>query len=498
MQNNKNYLEVLKSLNTIDGSVLFALYVQHIVKLKIEDPDFEYLKEILSKPSSDTLKISEVYEKAGKELDAIYGSLKSNVDNYDNLVKCWNENKVKLSNIVFTDDANKLAKLLEHINGLEKNNEAWLLSEFLGDINKTLKSLDNIAGLKEALGDIAVELSKLSKKEEIKPLEYTANLGSVQMEDITLINIDGKTYEGYENILKEIDKAAIKKDKDNKDKDNKGIGQNILFTGVPGTGKTVLAEAYVDYKIREAITSEKLEDAIKNRKLLISFNKNTDYSNFICGLRANKNGFEVHKGIFTTFCDKAKADANNMYYCIIDEFSRGDAESILGEAFTLIEKRGQSMPTKFPEIKIEVPKNLVIIATMNSADASTKNLDKATKDRFNRFNIEPIWNHCGTDSNEKCFEAVRHIAFGDKAVTGRFKDAFDIMSRIDTELVRLNENDKRIGTRALQTPMSTEDDVVNAIRRKLIPSVKDIVDSLKRKDTKAIEDELAKLKKLAE
>lgn len=480
MQNNKNYLEVLKSLNTIDGSALFALYVQHVVKLKIEDPDFEYLKQILSKPSSDSLKISEIYEKAGKELDAIYGSLKSNIDNYDNLVRCWNENKVKLSNIVFTDDANKLAKLLEHINGLEENNEAWLFNEALGDITSELR-------------DIGIELSKLSKKEEIKPLEYTANLGSVQMEDITLINIDGKTYEGYENIIKEIDKAATKEDKN-----GQKIGQNILLTGVPGTGKTVLAEAYVDYKIREAITSEKLEDAIKNRKLLISFNKNTDYSNFICGLGANKNGFEVHKGIFTTFCDKVKADANNMYYCIIDEFSRGDAESILGEAFTLIEKRGQSMPTKFPEIKIEVPKNLVIIATMNSADSSTKNLDKATKDRFNRFNIEPIWNHCGTDSNEKCFEAVRHIAFGNGYEVSRFKDAFDIMSRIDTELVRLNENDKRIGTRALQTPMSTEDDVVNAIRRKLIPSVKDIVDSLKRKDTKTIEDELDKLKKLLE
>lgn len=171
---------------------------------------------------------------------------------------------------------------------------------------------------------------------------------------------------------------------------------NIILTGAPGTGKTYLAN-----KIAKAITDSSTEEQEKERIQQVQFHPSYDYTDFVEGLRPDKNlskeghiGFTLTPGVFKSFCAKAIHDQCHKYVFIIDEINRGELSKIFGELFFAIDPgyRGKvgRIQTQYQNLITEgdfaegfyIPQNVYIIGTMNDIDRGVESMDFAVRRRF--------------------------------------------------------------------------------------------------------------------
>ena len=165
--------------------------------------------------------------------------------------------------------------------------------------------------------------------------------------------------------------------------------KNIILQGAPGVGKSYMAK-----RLAYSIIGAKDDSKIK----MIQFHQNYSYEDFIEGFRPHKDGkFELTKGIFYNFCDKAKKDISNDYFFIIDEINRGNLSKVMGELMLLLEndKRGKEfeIPLTYSGEPFYVPENVYVIGMMNTADRSLAMIDYALRRRFCFIPIEPVFNN---------------------------------------------------------------------------------------------------------
>jgi len=184
-------------------------------------------------------------------------------------------------------------------------------------------------------------------------------------------------------------------------------GQVILY-GPPGTGKTYWAERTAhDLAAFSAFGKpfEALDEPQRDVVLghggqaglvrICCFHPAYGYEDFLEGFRPQTvNGhvtFELRDGVFKRLCKDAASSPDRNFYLIVDEINRGDIPRIFGELLTTLEKdkRGKRIVLPLSQEAFEVPRNVFLLGTMNTADRSISLLDAALRRRFGFVEMMP-------------------------------------------------------------------------------------------------------------
>lgn len=157
----------------------------------------------------------------------------------------------------------------------------------------------------------------------------------------------------------------------------------VVLQGPPGTGKTRLAK--------------KVAKEIDSKTFFTQFHAETSYSDFIYGIRPSVNtsilSYTGTTGIFAQALIFAIENPTQKTVLIVDEINRANLSNVLGPLFYLFEHKQDITNVELqitPDLKVsEIPKNLFVIATMNTADRSLAVVDFALRRRFAWYTLKP-------------------------------------------------------------------------------------------------------------
>ena len=233
---------------------------------------------------------------------------------------------------------------------------------------------------------------------------------------------DRTSYSEYMEIEDDYEKNV---DEDNVDKSAAVVGENTIYYGAPGTGKSYTVNEKskkFDYVERVTFYPEYThDDFIGCFMPVMSYEKENPKKTYVFADNTPSNiigkpvpYYTFVDGPFTKALVYALKNPNENILLIIEELNRANAAAVFGEIFQLLDRKyeGQaydgesryeiSISNEFSEFlasqdvpnykkgdKIKIPCNLSIYATMNSADQGVNPLDSAFKRRWN-FIYVPI------------------------------------------------------------------------------------------------------------
>ncbi len=156
----------------------------------------------------------------------------------------------------------------------------------------------------------------------------------------------------------------------------------VILSGPPGTGKSFLAGQIADH-----VTAHN-----DSRRADIQFHASYQFEDFMEGYRPKKDGtgFEPRDGVFLRLVREANDHPDHEYVLVIDELSRADVGRVFGEALTYIERSKRGQKFQLPSgTTCSIPRNLLLIATMNPLDRGVDEVDAAFERRFAKVDLPP-------------------------------------------------------------------------------------------------------------
>ena len=158
----------------------------------------------------------------------------------------------------------------------------------------------------------------------------------------------------------------------------------MVFQGPPGTGKTFVAE-----RLARLIVS-----GTTGRWDVVQFHPSYSYEDFMQGIRPQviSGGltYQIEQGRFLDFCRKAEMRVDRSpCVLIIDELNRAKLPRVFGELMYLLEYRDKKISLSIGGQEFQIPQNVYLIGTMNTADRSIALVDHALRRRFSFVHLDP-------------------------------------------------------------------------------------------------------------
>lgn len=168
-----------------------------------------------------------------------------------------------------------------------------------------------------------------------------------------------------------------------------GNGENIIYYGAPGTGKS--------YTVEQVVNS--------TNTIRTVFHADTQNNDFIGSLKPSLDGngdltYAFQPGPFTEAYCLALNNPTEHYWLVIEEINRAPASTVFGEIFQLLDRNEDGSGSYQVNVSdplwaahlegridtwdnvLRMPSNLSLLATMNSSDQAVLPMDTAFKRRW--------------------------------------------------------------------------------------------------------------------
>lgn len=242
-------------------------------------------------------------------------------------------------------------------------------------------------------------------KENLDPWIKIANNGTLEFTDAS--NPTATVISDIITTTLDICNVRIDNNDDNEkvsiDEEDSNVNETaqIIYYGCPGTGKSRTVK-----KLTEGLNDEKIihydDPELPTNVYRTTFHPDYDYATFVgCYKPVKVDGqldYKFIPQVFTKAYATACLHKGDQVYLIIEEINRGNCAQIFGDLFQLLDRKNgvseypivaDSELSKYlrdkgveSNIKLKLPDNLHIYATMNTSDQSLFPMDSAFKRRW--------------------------------------------------------------------------------------------------------------------